>query len=142
MVLPLPPQKKKSLEFYEITGNQSFTIPDVKDSGDVIDGVVIMYYLEIWRRKKQAVYLIQLTNHTWKKMNIPRKLRNDMEIHLVKTQKKILITNKKRAYLVDVECAVNRYGQRHKKKTHCNGKQCVFILKCFFTSCVGLFSHR
>ena len=29
--------KKKSLEFYEITGNQSFTIPDVKDSGDVID---------------------------------------------------------------------------------------------------------
>ena len=27
---------------------------------------------------------------------------NDMEIHLVKTQKKILITNKKRAYLVDV----------------------------------------
>ena len=52
--------------------------------------------------KKQAVYLIQLTNHTWKKMNIPGKLRNDMEIHLVKTQKKILITNKKRAYLVDV----------------------------------------
>ena len=35
-------------------------------------------------------------------MNIPGKLRNDMEIHLVKTQKKILITNKKRAYLVDV----------------------------------------
>lgn len=94
--------KKKSLEFYEITGNQSFTIPDVKDSGDVIDvsgDYVLFGNLE---EKKQAVYLIQLTNHTWKKMNIPGKLRNDMEIHLVKTQKKILITNKKRAYLVDV----------------------------------------
>ena len=94
--------KKKSLEFYEITGNQSFTIPDVKDSGDVIDvsgDYVLFGNLE---EKKQAVYLVQLTNHTWKKMNIPRKLRNDMEIHLVKTQKKILITNKKRAYLVDV----------------------------------------
>ena len=94
--------KKKSLEFYEITRNQSFTIPDVKDSGDVIDvsgDYVLFGNLE---EKKQAVYLIQLTNHTWKKMNIPRKLRNDMEIHLVKTQKKILITNKKRAYLVDV----------------------------------------
>ena len=66
---------------------------------DVSGDYVLFGNLE---EKKQAVYLIQLTNHTWKKMNIPRKLRNDMEIHLVKTQKKILITNKKRAYLVDV----------------------------------------
>ncbi len=48
--------KEKSLEFYEITGNQSFTIPDVKDSGDVIDvsgDYVLFGNLE---EKKQAVY--------------------------------------------------------------------------------------
>ena len=67
-----------------------------------IVGTGVIGEVQDLEEKKQAVYLIQLTNHTWKKMNIPRKLRNDMEIHLVKTQKKILITNKKRAYLVDV----------------------------------------
>lgn len=95
-------KKSKELEFYEITGNQSFKISQVSYGGSVIDKSGDYVLFGSLEEENEPVYLVHLKNHTWKKLDIPKKLRNDLEIHLVKTQKKILITNKKRAYLVDV----------------------------------------
>ena len=66
-----------------------------------------------------------------------------MEIHLVKTAEENSDYKQKESVFGGCEFAVNRYGQRHKKKkTHCNGKQCVFILEVFLCFLCRAFSHR
>lgn len=101
-------KKKKILEFYEITENRTITIPDVEKCGYVVakssDYVVFGNREEDGGMEEDngAFYLIRLSTGTWKKIEIPAKLKNDLDIHLVTTQKKILITNNHRAYLVDV----------------------------------------
>ena len=47
-------------------------------------------------------YLVNLSKKSWKKIDIPKEFRKNMEMHIVNTQKKILVTNSKKAYLVDV----------------------------------------
>lgn len=94
--------KKKLLRFYEITGDCSFTIPDVEGCGQILarsgDYVLFGDLEEVG----SAIYLIRLSQGTWKKMEIPGELWEDLDIHLIKTQKKILITNQQKVYLADV----------------------------------------
>lgn len=94
--------KKNILEFYEIAGQNSITIKDVKTSGHVIAVKGNYVLFGSMEKQNKPFYLINLSERTWKKIQIPKNLIDDMEIHFVRSQKKLLITNNISAYLVDI----------------------------------------
>lgn len=49
-----------------------------------------MSYLEILIWKDDTFYLVNLSKKSWKKIDIPKEFRKNMEMHIVNTAKKIL----------------------------------------------------
>ena len=90
------------MEFFEIAGQNSITINDVKTSGHVIAVKGNYVLFGSMEKQNKPFYLINLSEGTWKKIQIPKNLIDDMEIHFVRSQKKLLITNNISAYLVDI----------------------------------------
>jgi hypothetical protein len=95
-------KKTKTLKFLDLVNGTSVTIPDVSTTGQLVAAkgdYVIFGDIDM---EDDTFYLVNLSKKSWKKIDIPKEFRKNMEMHIVNTQKKILITNSKKAYLVDV----------------------------------------
>ena len=95
-------KKTKTLKFLDLVNGTSATIPDVSTTGQIVAAkgdYVIFGDIDM---EDDTFYLVNLSKKSWKKIDIPKEFRKNMEMHIVNTQKKILVTNSKKAYLVDV----------------------------------------
>lgn len=93
--------KNKVLTLSNIINGDSFEIKNVKNTIyplDEQDDYVLFGNLE----EKDAMYLVNLEKKTYKKLDIPKQFYSDIEIHLAISEKKMLVTNGKQAYLVDI----------------------------------------
>lgn len=94
--------ENQSLKIYNITNTQEFSIQNVSDAVQPI-GVRGNYALfGNLEEEEAAFYLVNLEKQTFMELDIPKEMQSDLEIHLVKNEKKILITNALKAYLVDI----------------------------------------
>ena len=48
-------------------------------------------------------YLYNLQDETYRELDIPEEIRGTLEMYIAKKEKKLLLTNEKEAYLVDLK---------------------------------------
>lgn len=93
--------KNKVLKLSNITNGDSFEMKDIKNEIYPLDeqgDYVLFGNLE----NEDSMYLANLKKKTYKKLDIPKQFYSDIEIHLAISEKKLLVTNGKQAYLVDI----------------------------------------
>lgn len=95
-------QENGDLQLNGIINNESFLIKNVR--GDMTLMEVRGDYLLFGDvdHENMPYYIVNLAKKTHIKIDIPKELRTGVEIHLVTNEKKILMTNGVKAYLVDV----------------------------------------
>lgn len=93
--------KNKVLKLSNITNGDSFEMKDIKNEIYPLDeqgDYVLFGNLE----KKDSMYLVNLEKKMYKKLDIPKQFYSDIEIHLAISEKKMLVTDGKQVYLVDI----------------------------------------
>ena len=95
-----------TLRFDNIVTGESFTIDGVDKSIGILSGTgsyfLFGYDEDDGDQPGSAYCLVNLDQQTFMKIHIPKELYFDVEMYLTVSEKKLLLTNGKEAYIVDV----------------------------------------
>lgn len=94
--------KKKQLEIEDLITKQKKVIP-LKQAEDVHIMQINGDYVLLGTDSGDVYYLYNLQNETYRKLDIPEEIRGTLEMYIAKKEKKLLLTNEKEAYLVNLK---------------------------------------
>lgn len=94
--------KKKQLEIENLITKQKQKIP-LKQAEDVHIMQVNGEYVLLGTDSDDVYYLYNLQDETYRELDIPEEIRGTLEMYVAKKEKKLLLTNEKEAYLVDLK---------------------------------------
>lgn len=94
--------KKKQLEIENLITTQKQMIP-LKQAEDVHIMQVNGDYVLLGTDSDDVYYLYNLQDETYRELDIPEEIRGTLEMYVAKKEKKLLFTNAKEAYLVDLK---------------------------------------
>ena len=95
-------QKDKTLNLVCITNDTTFSVEKVDAAVQPVSSAGDYVLFGDWEEGNAPLYLINLQNQTSLKLDIPKAMKSNLEIHLVKNKKMMLLANEKKAYLVDI----------------------------------------
>ena len=93
--------KKKQLEIENLITKQKQMIP-LKQAEDVHIMQVNGEYVLLGTESDDVYYLYNLQEDIYRELDIPEEIRGTLEMYIAKKEKKLLFTNEKEAYLVDL----------------------------------------
>ena len=93
--------KKKQLKIENLITKQKQIIA-LKQAEDVHIMQINGNYVLLGTDSDEAYYLYDLQQDTYIKLDIPEEIRGTLELYIAKKEKKLLLTNEKEAYLVDM----------------------------------------
>ena len=94
--------KKKQLEIENLITKQKQVIP-IKQAEDVHIMQVNGDYVLLGADSDDVYYLYNLQDETYRELDIPEEIRGTLEMYIAKKEKKLLLTNEKEAYLVNLK---------------------------------------
>ena len=94
--------KKKQLEIENLITKQKKVIP-LKQAEDVHIMQINGDYVLLGTDFDAVYYLYNLQDETYRELDIPEEIRGTLEMYIAKKEKKLLFTNEKEAYLVDLK---------------------------------------
>ena len=94
--------KKKQLEIENLITKQKKEIP-LKQPEDVHIMQINGDYVLLGTDSDDVYYLYDLQNDTYRELDIPEEIRGTLEMYIAKKESKLLFTNEKEAYLVDLK---------------------------------------
>ena len=94
--------KKKQLEIENLITKQKQMIP-LKQAEDVHIMQVNGEYVLLGTESDDVYYLYNLQEDIYRELDIPEEIRGTLEMYIAKKEKKLLFTNEKEAYLVDLK---------------------------------------
>ena len=94
--------KKKQLEIENLITNQKKVIP-LKQAEDVHIMQINGDYVLLGTDFDAVYYLYNLQDETYRELDIPEEIRGTLEMYIAKKEKKLLLTNEKEAYLVNLK---------------------------------------
>ena len=94
--------KKKQLEIENLITKQKQVIP-IKQAEDVHIMQVNGEYVLLGADSDDVYYLYNLQDETYRELDIPEEIRGTLEMYIAKKEKKLLLTNEKEAYLVNLK---------------------------------------
>ena len=94
--------KKKRLEIENLITKQKKVIP-LKQAEDVHIMQINGEYVLLGTDSDDVYYLYNLQDETDRELDIPEEIRGTLEMYIAKKEKKLLLTNEKEAYLVDLK---------------------------------------
>lgn len=94
--------KKKQLEIEDLITKQKKVIP-LKQAEDVHIMQVNGDYVLLGADSDDVYYLYNLQDETYRELDIPEEIRGTLEMYIAKKEKKLLLTNEKEAYLVNLK---------------------------------------
>ena len=94
--------KKKQLEIENLITKQKKVIP-LKQAEDVHIMQINGDYVLLGTDFDEVYYLYNLQDETYRELDIPEEIRGTLEMYIAKKEKKLLLTNEKEAYLVDLK---------------------------------------
>ena len=94
--------KKKQLEIENLITKQKKVIP-LKQAEDVHIMQINGDYVLLGTDSGDVYYLYNLQDETYRELDIPEEIRGTLEMYIVKKEKKLLLTNEKEAYLVNLK---------------------------------------
>ena len=94
--------KKKQLEIENLITKQKKVIP-LKQAEDVHIMQINGDYVLLGTDSGDVYYLYNLQDETYRALDIPEEIRGTLEMYIVKKEKKLLLTNEKEAYLVNLK---------------------------------------
>lgn len=94
--------KKKQLEIENLITKQKEVIP-LKQAEDVHIMQINGDYVLLGTDSGDVYYLYNLQDETYRELDIPKEIRGTLEMYIVKKEKKLLLTNEKEAYLVNLK---------------------------------------
>ena len=94
--------KKKQLEIENLITKQKKVIP-LKQAEDVHIMQINGDYVLLGTDFDAVYYLYNLQDETYRELDIPEEIRGTLEMYIAKKEKKLLLTNEKEAYLVDLK---------------------------------------
>ena len=94
--------KKKQLEIENLITKQKQVIP-LKQAEDVHIMQVNGDYVLLGTDSDDVYYLYNLQDETYRELDIPEEIRGTLEMYVAKKEKKLLLTNEKEAYLVNMK---------------------------------------
>lgn len=94
--------KKKQLEIENLITKQKQVIP-LKQAEDVHIMQINGDYVLLGTDFDEVYYLYNLQNETYRELDIPEEIRGTLEMYIAKKEKKLLLTNEKEAYLVNLK---------------------------------------
>lgn len=94
--------KDKTLNLVCITNNKTFSVENVDADVQPVSSAGNYVLFGNWEEDDTPLYLINLQNQTSLKLDIPKAMKSNLEIHLVKNKKMMLLANDEKAYLVDI----------------------------------------
>ncbi len=95
-------KKDKTLNLVCITNDTTFSVEKVDAAVQPVSSAGDYVLFGNWEEDDTPLYLINLQNQTSLKLDIPKAMKSNLEIHLVKNKKMMLLANEKKAYLVDI----------------------------------------
>ena len=94
--------KKKQLEIENLITKQKKVIP-LKQAEDVHIMQINGDYVLLETDFDAVYYLYNLQDETYRELDIPEEIRGTLEMYIAKKEKKLLLTNEKEAYLVNLK---------------------------------------
>lgn len=94
--------KKKQLEIENLITKQKKVIP-LKQAEDVHIMQINGDYVLLGTDSGDVYYLYNLQDETYRELDIPEEIRGTLEMYIAKKEKKLLLTNEKEAYLVNLK---------------------------------------
>ena len=94
--------KKKQLEIENLITRQKKVIP-LKQAEDVHIMQINGDYVLLGTDFDAVYYLYNLQDETYRELDIPEEIRGTLEMYIAKKEKKLLLTNEKEAYLVNLK---------------------------------------
>lgn len=94
--------KKKQLEIENLITKQKKVIP-LKQAEDVHIMQINGDYVLLGTDFDAVYYLYNLQDETYRELDIPEEIRGTLEMYIAKKEKKLLLTNEKEAYLVNLK---------------------------------------
>ena len=94
--------KKKQLEIENLITKQKKVIP-LKQPEDVHIMQINGDYVLLGTDSDEVYYLYNLQDDTYREWDIPEEIRGTLEMYIAKKEGKLLLTNEKEAYLVDLK---------------------------------------
>ena len=94
--------KKKQLEIENLITKQKQMIP-LKQAEDVHIMQVNGEYVLLGTESDDVYYLYNLQEDIYRELDIPEEIRGTLEMYIAKKEKKLLLTNGKEAYLVNLK---------------------------------------
>lgn len=94
--------KKKQLEIENLITKQKEVIP-LKQAEDVHIMQINGDYVLLGTDSGDVYYLYNLQDETYRELDIPKEIRGTLEMYIAKKEKKLLLTNEKEAYLVNLK---------------------------------------
>ena len=94
--------KKKQLEIENLITKQKKVIP-LKQAEDVHIMQINGEYVLLGTDSDDVYYLYNLQEDIYRELDIPEEIRGTLEMYVAKKEKKLLFTNEKEAYLVDLK---------------------------------------
>ena len=94
--------KKKQLEIENLITKQKQMIP-LKQAEDVHIMQVNGDYVLLGTDSDDVYYLYNLQDDSYRELDIPEEIRGTLEMYVAKKERKLLFTNEKEAYLVDIK---------------------------------------
>lgn len=94
--------KKKQLEIENLITKQKKVIP-LKQAEDVHIMQINGDYVLLGTDSGDVYYLYNLQDETYRELDIPEEIQGTLEMYIAKKEKKLLLTNEKEAYLVNLK---------------------------------------
>ena len=94
--------KKKQLEIENLITKQKKVIP-LKQAEDVHIMQINGDYVLLGTDFDAVYYLYNLQDETYRELDIPEEIRGTLEMYIAKKEKKLLLTNEKEAYMVNLK---------------------------------------
>lgn len=94
--------KKKQIEIENLITKQKEVIP-LKQAEDVHIMQINGDYVLLGTDSGDVYYLYNLQDETYRELDIPKEIRGTLEMYIAKKEKKLLLTNEKEAYLVNLK---------------------------------------
>ena len=94
--------KKKQLEIEDLITKQKKVIP-LKQAEDVHIMQINGDYVLLGTDSGDVYYLYNLQDETYRELDISEEIRGTLEMYIAKKEKKLLLTNEKEAYLVNLK---------------------------------------
>ena len=94
--------KKKQLEIENLITKQKEVIP-LKQAEDVHIMQINGDYVLLGTDSGDVYYLYNLQDETYRELDIPEEIRGTLEMYIAKKEKKLLLTNEREAYLVNLK---------------------------------------